>query len=103
MKIKKGDKVIVISGKYKGKTGEVLRALPQDDKIVIEGINIAKRHKKNRATGSKGEIIEIAMPLHVSNVMIEDPKTKKPTRIGYKVDEKGKKLRIAKKSGEVIK
>lgn len=103
MKIKKGDKVIVTAGKYKGKTGEVLRALPKDDKIVVEGVNIAKRHKKNRASGTKGEIIEIAMPIHVSNVMLEDTKTKKPTRIGYKVDDKGKKVRFAKKSGEVIK
>ena len=103
MKIKKGDKVIVMAGKYKGKTGEILRAIPEDDKVVIEGVNIAKRHKKNKATGSKGEIVEMAMPIHVSNVMLEDPKTKKPTRIGYKVDDKGKKVRIAKKSGEVIK
>jgi large subunit ribosomal protein L24 len=103
MKIKKGDKVIVISGKYKGKTGPVLRAIPLDDKIVIEGINVVKRHKKNRASGAKGEIIEISMPIHVSNVMLEDPKTSKPTRIGYKTDDKGKKVRFAKKSGEVIK
>jgi large subunit ribosomal protein L24 len=103
MKIKKGDKVIVMAGKYKGKTGEVLRAMPKDDKIIIDGVNVAKRHKKNRATGTKGEIIEIAMPLHVSNVMLEDPKTKKPTRIGYKTDDKGKKVRFAKKSGEIIK
>ena len=103
MKIKKGDKVIVVSGKYKGKTGEVSRALPDQDKIVIEGINTAKKHKRNRATGSKGEIVEISMPLHVSNVMLEDPKTKKPTRVGYKTDDKGKKVRFAKKSGEIIK
>lgn len=103
MKIKKGDKVIVMAGKYKGKNGEILRAIPEDNTVVIDGVNIAKRHKKNKATGSKGEIVEMAMPIHVSNVMLEDPKTKKPTRIGYKVDEKGKKVRIAKKSGEVIK
>ena len=103
MKIKKGDKVIVTSGKYKGKTGPVLRAIPLDDKVVIEGVNVVKRHKKNRATGAKGEIVEMSMPIHVSNVMLEDPKTKKPTRIGYKTDDKGKKVRFAKKSGEVIK
>ena len=103
MKIKKGDKVIVISGKYKGKTGEILRSFPQDDKVIIDGVNIVKKHKKNRVSDSKGEIVEIAMPIHVSNVMIIDPKTKKPTRIGYKIDDKGKKVRIAKKSGEVIK
>lgn len=104
MKIKKGDKVIVMAGKYKGKTGDVSSALPEQDKVIIDGINIVKKHKRaNKAAGTKGEIIDVAMPIHVSNVMLEDPKTKKPTRIGYKVDDKGKKVRIAKKSGEVIK
>lgn len=103
MKIKKGDKVIVVSGKYKGKTGSILRAIPADEKVVIEGVNVVKRHKKNRATGTKGEIVEMAMPIHVSNVMLEDPKTKKPSRVGYKFDDKGNKVRFAKKSGEVIK
>jgi len=92
-----------MAGKDKGKTGTVLTALPENNKVVIEGINVAKRHKKNRATGSKGEIVEISLPIDVSNVMIEDPKTSKPTRIGYKIDDKGKKVRFAKKSGEVIK
>jgi len=92
-----------MAGKFKGKTGEIISAMPKDDKVIIEGVNIAKRHKKNRASGVKGEIVEVAMPIHVSNVMLEDPKTKKPTRIGYKTDDKGKKVRFAKKSGEVIK
>ncbi len=103
MKIKKGDNVIVLTGKDKGKTGKVLKALPLDGKVIIEGINISKKHSKNRFSGDKkGEIIEITMPIEVSNVAILDPKDKKPTRIGYKVVD-GKKIRIAKRSGQEIK
>jgi large subunit ribosomal protein L24 len=103
MKIKKGDNVIVLTGKDKGKTAKVLRALPIEEKVILEGVNIAKKHSKNKFAGDKkGEIVEVAMPMEVSNVAILDPKDKKPTRIGYKVVD-GKKVRIAKRSGQEIK
>lgn len=101
MKIKKGDNVIVIAGKDKGKKGTVTRAIPREERIVIEGVNMRKRHQKPRGAGQKGQIIEIATPIHVSNAMIVDPKSGKPTRVGTKI-EGGKKVRIAKKSGSVI-
>ncbi|MCK5096396.1 MAG: 50S ribosomal protein L24 [Candidatus Pacebacteria bacterium] len=101
MKIKAKDNVIVISGKDKGKKGKVLRAIPAEDKIVIEGVNVRKKHKKANRKGLRGEIIEFATPIHVSNVMIEDPKTKKPSRVGYKTVN-DKKIRIAKKSDSEI-
>ncbi len=102
MKIKKGDKIIVIAGKDKGKTGVVVRALPSINKVIIDGVNLAKKHQKPIKSGTKGQIVEVAMPIHVSNIAIEDPKTKKPTRI--KIDRKdGKRVRVAVKSGSVIK
>ncbi len=101
MKIKKGDNVIVISGKDKGKGGKVTRSFPTLDKVVVEGVNIKKRHKKGRNTEQKGQIVEFSAPMHVSNLMIKDPKTGKPTRIGMKIDGK-KKIRISKRSGVEI-
>ncbi len=102
MKIKKGDKIIVIAGKDKGKTGVIVRAFPNLDKVVIDGVNLAKKHQKPTKSGTKGQIVEVAMPIHISNVAIEDPKTKKPTRI--KIERKdGKRVRVAVKSGSVIK
>jgi large subunit ribosomal protein L24 len=101
MKIKKDDHVVVIAGKDKGKRGKVLRALIKESKVVVEGINLVKKHKRAGRKGVKGEVIDMAMPLHVSNVMVEDPKDKKPTRVGYKMI-KGKKVRVAKKSGSEI-
>lgn len=102
MKIKKGDKVIVIAGKDKGKSGNVLRALPKDDKVIVEGVNVVKRHQKARRGGESGQIIDKTLPVHISNVALADPKTGKPTRIG--IDRKdGKRVRVAKKSGTVIK
>jgi large subunit ribosomal protein L24 len=101
MKIKKGDTVQVMSGKDKGKSGVVERVIAEDGKIVIDGVNVRKKHFKVRRSGEKGQIIDIAMPIDASNVMLIDPKTKKPTRVGYKVDG-GKKVRVAKKSGSVI-
>ena len=102
MKIKKGDSVIVIAGKDKGKEGKVVKALPSDDRVVVEGVNIKKRHLRARRSGKKGQIVEFAAPIHVSNVMIKDPKTGKPSRIGYKTVG-DKKVRISKKSGVEIK
>lgn len=101
MKIQKNDNVIVLAGKDKGKTGKVLRALPKEGRVIVEGVNIVKKHQKRRMQGVPGEVINKTMPIDVSNVAIIDPKTKKPTRVGYKV-EGGKKVRIAKASGQAL-
>ena len=101
LKIKKGDKVIVITGKDKGKTGEVTKVLVQENKVIVSGINIAKRHTKP-SQESAGGIISEEMPIHISNVAYVDPKTNKPTRLGIKMDKDGHKVRVAKKSGEVV-
>ncbi len=103
MKIKKGDKVIVLAGKDKGKTGEVLRSFPKLGKVVVAGVNISKKHAKSRFNADKkGEIIDKTMPLDASNVSLIDSKSGKATRVGYKVDG-DKKVRVAKKSGQEIK
>lgn len=101
MKIKKGDNVIVISGKDKGKTGKVSRALPRENKIIVPGINVKKIHKRPTKSGQKGQIIDQASPMDVSNVMIVDPKNSKPSRVGF-VKKGDKKERISKKSGSVV-
>ena len=101
MQIKKGDNVVVISGKDKGKTGTVTKVLVDQNRVVVEGINIAKKHSKPSQANPDGGIIEFSAPIHVSNVAIVDPKTKQATRVGHKeVD--GVKVRYAKKSGEVL-
>lgn len=94
----------MLTGKDRGKTGKVLHALPAEDRVVVEGINMKKRHQKvNRQTKQGGGIVEKAMPLHVSNVALIDPKTNKPTRVGKKYDEHKKTwVRVAKKSGTVL-
>lgn len=97
MKIKKGDTVIVTTGKDRGKSGTVVRAIPKKGMVLVEGINIVKKHQKARRSGSVGQIIEKPMPIRVANVSIKDPKGGKPSRIGY-VIEGGKKLRVARKS-----
>ena len=101
MKIKKGDNVIIISGKDRGKTGKVSRVFPKRSMLLIENANIRKRHQKPRKAGAKGQILSIATPLHASNVMLVDSKTGKRTRVGMKMVD-GKKVRIAKKSGATI-
>ncbi|MDR1694818.1 MAG: 50S ribosomal protein L24 [Lactobacillaceae bacterium] len=100
LKIKKGDQVIVLSGEDKGKTGEVVRAMPKDNKVVVQGINLVKRHQKPSQT-NPGGIITKEAPIHVSNVSLIDPKSGKATKVGYK-EVKGSKVRFARKSGEVI-
>lgn len=100
-RIKKGDTVIVMTGKDKGKTGEVLSVIRKDHKILVKNINIVKRHTK-ASMQNAGGIVEKELPIHVSNVMHKDPKTQQPTRVGYKILENGKKIRYAKKSGEPI-
>jgi len=101
MHVKKGDKVQVISGKDKGKQGIVLEAYPKKERVLVEGVNIVKKHSKPTQANPQGGILEIEAPVHVSNVMPLDPKTNEPTRVGYKVED-GKKVRIAKKSGEPL-
>ena len=102
MKIKKGDTVVVITGKDKGKKGTVLRALPRRSLVVVEGVNLKKKHVKPQGR-KHGGIVDIQHPIHVSNVMLVDPKTGAPTRVGKKFDEKkGVWVRVAKKSGSVL-
>ncbi|MEW6194526.1 MAG: 50S ribosomal protein L24 [Bacteroidota bacterium] len=107
MKIKKNDTVKVITGNYKGKTGKVLKVFPAEDRVIVEGVNIRKRHTKANQKNPQGGIIEKEAPIHVSNVMVLDPKTGEPTRIGKKIiidDKTGKKksVRISKVSGEML-
>ena len=99
MKIKKNDNVIVITGKDKGKTAKVLRAFPKENLVVVEGVNLKKKHERARKANSKGQIIEKAMPIHVSNVMLLE--VKKGVRVGKKLIG-GKRVRISKKTGEEI-
>jgi large subunit ribosomal protein L24 len=101
MHVKKGDKVMVISGKDKGKTGVILASFPKKDRVLVEGVNIVKKHSKPSQANPQGGIISQEAPIHVSNVMPIDPKTGEPTRVGYQVVD-GKKVRVAKKSGEVL-
>lgn len=100
-KIRKGDKVVVLTGKDKGRSGEVLRVLPKDDKAVVRGVNVVRRHQK-QSQSQEGGIISKEAPIHLSNIAIADPKDGKPTRIGFRVEKDGKKVRVAKRSGEVI-
>ena len=100
-KIRKGDRVIVTSGREKGKTGEVLRVLRQDDRVLVQGVNMVKRHTRP-SQFSAGGIIEKEAPLHISNLAHIDPKTDKPTRVGYRITDEGRKVRYAKRSGEPI-
>jgi len=99
MKLKVGDKVTVIAGKDKGKEGKIIKTLKNDDKVIVEGVNMIKKHMKPNGEAN-GSIIEMEAPIHVSNVMMLDPKTKKPTHIGYTTNKAGKKVRFAKKSKE---
>jgi len=101
LKIKKGDKVVILSGKDKGKHGEVTRSLPKQDKVIVAGVNVATRHRKPTQANPDGGLQRIEAPLHVSNVALEDPKTGKPTRVRFEVRD-GKKVRVAVKSGETI-
>ena len=100
-KIKKGDKVIVTTGRDKGKQGEVLRVLRTEARVLVQGVNMMKRHTAPSQT-SPGGIVEREAPLHISNVAHIDPKSNKATRVGYKIDKDGRKTRIAKRSGESI-
>ena len=100
-RVKKGDRVVVTTGRDKGKTGEVLSVLPKEDRVVVQGVNMIKRHAKASQTQAGG-IVESEAAMHLSNVMLADPKTGEPTRVGFKVLDDGRKVRVAKRSGEVI-
>jgi large subunit ribosomal protein L24 len=101
LKIRKGDKVVVITGKDKGKQGEVIRTIPSENRAVVRGINVARRHQRQTAA-QEGGIVSKELPIHVSNLALRDPKDGKPTRVGHKTLADGKKVRVAKRSGEVI-
>jgi large subunit ribosomal protein L24 len=101
--IKKNDTVVVLTGEDKGKTGKVLRVIREKQRVLVEGINMVSKSQKPSAKNPQGGIVKQEAPIHISNVSLIDPKSGKPTRIGIKVTEDGKKVRIAKKSGEEIK
>lgn len=101
LKIKKGDHVIVTSGKDKGKHGEVLKVIPKDSRVIVQGVNVVRRHQRQSQT-QEGGIVSKEAPIHVSNLAIEDPTDGKPSRIGWKFLNDGRKIRFAKRSGEVI-
>jgi large subunit ribosomal protein L24 len=100
-KIKKGDKVVVLSGRDKGRDGEVVMVMPKENRAVVRGVNMVKRHQAQSAR-AEGGIISKEAPIHLSNLAVADPKTGKPTRVGFKVLEDGRKVRFAKSSGDLI-
>jgi large subunit ribosomal protein L24 len=100
-KIKKGDKVVVLTGKYKGQSGEVIRSIPTENRVVVSGVNMMVKHQKP-SQFDQGGIKRMEAPIHVSNVAIADPRDGKATRVGFREDAKGRKIRFAKKSGEAI-
>jgi len=99
MKIKKGDRVVVLKGKDRGKEGTVMRVLPTEGKVIVDGVNVAKKHQKPTKSTMQGGIIDKDMPIDASNVAIVSPKDGKATRVGYKVDAEGTKVRICKRTG----
>jgi len=101
-KIKKGDRVHVLAGKDKGKRGEVVRVLPENGRALVAGVNMMKKHQKQARVGDQGGIVQKEAPIHMSNLALIDPKTDKPTRVGFRVLEDGKKVRVARGSGEVL-
>ncbi|TMJ40138.1 MAG: 50S ribosomal protein L24 [Alphaproteobacteria bacterium] len=101
LKIRKGDKVVVRTGRDKGKVGEVLRVYPEDNRALVQGVNVVRKHQKQTA-GQEGGIVSKEMPIHISNIALRDPKDGKATKVGYKVLKDGKKVRFARNSGEVI-
>jgi large subunit ribosomal protein L24 len=101
-RIKKGDQVVVITGADKGRRGEVLQVMPKDDRAVVRGVRVVKRHTKPTGMGNPGGIIEKEGPIHLSNLMLVDPKSDKPTKVGFRVLDGGRKVRVAKATGEVI-
>jgi large subunit ribosomal protein L24 len=100
-KIKKGDKVVVLAGRDKGKTGEVVQVMPKEERALVRGVNLVKRHQRQTAS-QEGGIISKEAPIHLSNLAIADPKDGQPTRVGFKVLDDGRKVRFAKRSGDLI-
>ncbi|MCA3365052.1 MAG: 50S ribosomal protein L24 [Roseomonas sp.] len=101
-KIRKGDRVQVLTGRDKGRQGEVIRVMPSEDRALVQGVNLVKRHQKATGIGNPGGITEKESPIHLSNLALLDPKFGKPTRVGFKMLEDGKKVRVARASGEVL-
>ncbi len=101
VKIRKGDRVVVLTGKDKGKRGEVLRVEPKENRAIVQGVGVVQRHQKQTAQ-QEGGIVSKEAPIHLSNLALEDPKDGQPTRVGYKFLKDGRKVRFAKRSGEVI-
>ncbi|MEM8744705.1 MAG: 50S ribosomal protein L24 [Pseudomonadota bacterium] len=101
LKIRKGDHVVVLAGKDKDKNGEVLKVLPKENRVLVQGVNMTKRHQR-QTPQQEGGIVTREAPIHISNVALEDPKDGKPTRVGYKTLKDGRKVRFARRSGEVI-
>ncbi|AWN48167.1 50S ribosomal protein L24 [Methylobacterium terrae] len=100
-KVKKGDKVVVLTGRDKGRTGEVIQVMPKEDRALVRGINLVKRHTRQTQT-SEGGIITKEAAIHLSNLAVADPKDGKPTRVGFRILEDGRKVRFAKRSGDLI-
>ena len=101
LKIKKGDNVVVISGRDKGKQGEVLRVFPTESRVIVQGVHVAHRHTR-QSMGNPGGIVDKELTIHVSNVAHVDPKSQQPTRVGYRFLDDGRKVRFAKRSGEIL-
>ena len=101
LKVRKGDAVVVVSGKDKGKKGEVLSVIPKENRAIVQGVNVAKRHQKQSQT-QEGGIVRKELSIHISNLALEDPRDGQPTRVGYKTLNDGRKVRFARRSGEVI-
>jgi large subunit ribosomal protein L24 len=101
-RIKKGDKVLVITGSDKGKRGEVLRVSPTDNRAIVQGVNLAKHHQKPTQAGGQGGIISIEATIHLSNLALIDPKTDKPTKVGFRVLDGGRKVRVARSTGQAL-
>ena len=100
-KIKKGDKVVVLTGRDEGRTGEVVRVMPKEEKALVRGVNVVKRHQR-QSMNQEGGIISKEAPIHLSNIAIADPKDGKPTRLGFRILDDGRKVRFAKRSGDLI-
>jgi large subunit ribosomal protein L24 len=100
-KIKKGDKVVVLTGRDKGKTGEVIQVMPKEERALVRGVNLVRRHQRQTAS-QEGGIITKESPIHLSNIAFADPSSGKATRVGFKITEDGRKVRVAKRSGDLI-
>ncbi|MBV9812135.1 MAG: 50S ribosomal protein L24 [Acetobacteraceae bacterium] len=101
-RIRRGDTVLVISGAERGRRGEVVRVIPKENRAVVSGVNVATRHVKPRGLGQPGGLVHVEAPVHLSNLKLVDPKSDKPTRVGFRIGDDGRKVRIARATGNVI-